>query len=148
MLKLKPLIVVTGSIHVEGGEKNTIRSTAESHGRARQTLIHTRQISQARRDGNTIATSTSRKFKGLRIARTPFGSLVDPARSDELHAFLSAATQDVSEFNKAHKSSDCVLTNSMVWERLKGNRLAAVEGWLSRHADDTAIKKVLDQLVA
>lgn len=148
MLQLRPLLVVTGAMHVEGGEKNTVRSTSGSRGQSKQTVVHSREISPVRRKANVVVTGFARRLAKIRLLKTPFGSLIDPRDAQILHSFLAEATQAAARFNQEHKDEECVLLNCMIWEKLRGNRLAAVEGWVSRRGEDPDVVGVADRLVA
>ena len=47
---------------------------------------------------------------------------------------ITRAAQDVSTFNSTHKRS--ALSNCYLWERLAGNRLDSVRGWIDRQVID------------
>ena len=134
MKRLSGLLVVTGTIHIEGGENSQARNTKVQNTKDedRVTTIYTRTVSIDRRAGNVIVINCSRRLRKLRSLKTPYGSLVLPEYKRDLLAMFMLATQKVAEFNAS--SEGCVLANCMVWEVLAGNRLAAVEGWLTRQA--------------
>jgi hypothetical protein len=136
-MKLRPLLVVTGTVHVEGGEQNTLETLTEpaARGRERMVITQEREITRDRRRANVIATGYMRRLRKMQLSRTPFGHLVDPARRDELQVMINAATKDVREFNGTARNG-CRLANCMVWEILRGNRRAALEGWFTRQVRD------------
>lgn len=141
MLKLKPLLVVTGTIRVGGGEKNTVRqqeATTKDRGDHLQvTITQHRSVSKDRMRGNVISTAFMRRLRGLRALKTPFGSLCEIARLRDVKVLLDEATAAARDFNATvSPDSGCRLSNCMLWERLTGNRLAAVEGWLARQIAD------------
>ena len=135
-MPLKPLLVVTGSIHVEGGDTHTVRQKASSKNGSNIAIDHTRKITPDRKAGNVIATGYMRRLSRLRVLKTPYGSLLDPAKLPLVKELLANATRDVTTFNSAHAGSTTRLTNCLLWEHLRGNRLAAVEGWIMRGVDD------------
>jgi hypothetical protein len=155
MVTLRPLLVVTGTIRVEGGEQNRMKQTptvlTERGDKDRVTVVQERLISKARRRANTISIEYLRRLRRLRIAKTPFGTLVDPTRRAELRALVEDATLAVHQFNKAVEAAaeDCELSNCLIVEPLRGERLAAVAGWLARKAkQDPDWKKTLAEVVA
>lgn len=146
MLQLKPLIVVTGSVHVEGGDKHVVRQKRKANGTIK--VEHTRSITERRRKANVHSTSYMRRIERLRILKTPFGNLVDAERLPEVKALIAAATRDVADFNaQPDPDTSSRLYNCMLWEHLRGNRLAAVMGWIQRGLVD-GNKVVKDALPA
>jgi hypothetical protein len=141
MVKLKPLLVVTGTVRVEGGERNQM--STQSEGGGHRTVVQDRVVTKDRKRANVIATAYIRRMRRLHVEKTPYGHLIDPTRKQELFDFLDAATKDAREFNATTKS--CKLYNCMVWEVLRGNRQAQIEGWLARCARDGLVKKPLLQ---
>lgn len=142
MLTLRPLLVVTGSLHVEGGEEweTTRQATKDarvtldgvrSSGERVKTVID-RSVSKDRRKGNVIYLDFYRRLRKIQLCRTPFGALIDPAHKADLLAILDLMDQKIVEFNKA--STTCQLTNCVVWDKLAGNRQAGVAGWVARRA--------------
>lgn len=154
MVSLRPLIVVTGAVHVEGGHKQKrIRSGTDSKGNAtatsgHRTVLQQHRVSSDRLEANTIATGFMRKLRGLRLLKTPLGTLVDPKRLPEVKAMILDASTRAGEFNKSDRG--CLVVNCMVWEHLSGNRLAAVCAWIDllSSGDDADVKKALPQLVS
>lgn len=151
MLTLRPLLVVTGTVRIEGGEKSRTRQTpAEDTSRGdKEQLTSVRDvvITKERRRANVIAVDFFRLLHHIRICRTPFGTLVDPAKRPELLTLLDRMDKRIAEFN-TDAGDSCWLTNCVIWERLAGNRQAATAGWLARHAKDAKVKDVLAQLRA
>lgn len=132
-MQLRPLIVVTGSVHVEGGDENT----RQQHRPRRVgdvekiTVTHKRVISKDRRAGNVVSTAYMRRLRALRLLKTPYGTLIEPSRLPEVKKMFERATRDVAKFN-AKEGATAHLENCLIWEQLRGNRLAAVEGWAAR----------------
>jgi hypothetical protein len=140
-MPLRPLIVVTGSIHVEGGDTHTVRQAAPKHSGS-ITINHTRKITQDRRQANVVSTGYMRRVARLRLLKTPYGSLVDPEKLPAVKELLTSATRDVAAFNAAHQEATARLTNCLLWEHLRGQRLAAVEGWILRGVSDKVVEVV------
>jgi len=136
-MPLRPLLVVTGSIHVEGGDTHTVRQKGSSKNGAHISIDHTRKITADRREANVVSTGYMRRLARLRLLKTPYGSLVDPEKLPLVKELLASATRDVGTFNTEHAGGTARLANCLVWEHLKGNRLAAVEGWLARQMHDS-----------
>lgn len=142
---MRQLYVLTGTIRVEGGERyeqekqDEVRGAA---GRSQFTVVQRREISKDRLAGNVIATEYSRRVRQIRLLKTPYGALIAPETLPTVKAMLDEATKDVVTFNAKWKK--CHLTNCMLWEKLRGNRLAAVEGWITRRleAEDPAVVTV------
>lgn len=151
MIDLRPLIVVTGTVRIEGGEKNTVR---QQRGSSRRTgdgtklvVVHEVRISDDRKKADVVTTGYARRVQHIRILKTPFGSLVDPKNLDKVKTMLDKASAAVAEFNRAHSSTR--LSNCMLWEPLKGNRLDAIRGWIDRRLveKDAEVKNALPLLV-
>lgn len=148
LLQLKPLIVVTGAVHVEGGDKHVVRQKRRAKN-GEIDVQHTRQITPDRRAGNVISTGYMRRIERIRVLRTPFGHLIDPEKLADVKALITSATRDVGEFNeRMGPAATSRLTNCMLWEHLRGNRLAAVQGWLQRQIveKNEAVMKVIPVL--
>lgn len=141
MVELRPLILVTGTIHAEGGRVHKVESSSGSR------FVQNRNITKDRRSADVISTTYMRRLRQLRILKTPFGTLVDPAKLGEVKTMINEATSAVAEFNR-HESAACVLENCMLWEPLKGARLAAVQGWIARKLmeKDSEVKAAEEQL--
>lgn len=150
MVDLRPLIIVTGTIRVEGGETNQVRKQAGSQRRTadgrgtKATVVRDVSITDDRLKADVITTGYARRLQRLRIVKTPFGALVDAKSLDRVKMMLQRASADVIEFNSAHKRSK--LSNCYLWERLSGNRLEAVRGWIDRQLVD-GNKDVQDVLI-
>jgi hypothetical protein len=163
MLKLRPLVVVTGTIHVEGGEKSAVVNRVKQAKRPKRaqgkTMITKEQeISPERQEANVIVVNYSRRLRRFVLLRTPFGLLLDPNEQHaveertrttlELIQELSAeVTRKAIEFNKT-AGGECALMNCWLIEPLAGPRKAAVEGWIARrlHDKDPAILQVMPGL--
>jgi len=141
MVELRPLIIVTGTARVEGGEKNRVRYRPKGDNANQQVVTVDRQVSPDRRDANVIATDHMRKLRGVTLLRTPYGVLVDPARLPELKAVLNRVSQKIVEYNKTKRT--CGLTNCILWEPLRGRWLSAVAGWV-----DAELAKGNDEIKA
>lgn len=130
------LVVVTGSIYVEGGEKSTRRDLTErGKNRDKIRVVQDREVSHDRRQALSIAAGYHRKFQRLRLLRTtPLGTLYDASTLAELKTLFLDLTKRASDFNK--DSVECRMLNCLVWEPLVGNRKAAFEGYLARRAAD------------
>lgn len=129
--------MITGAVHVEGGDTHSAvqKNGAKKRAGVEQIVVTQRRtVSEDRRAGNVISTDYMRRLRHLRLVKTPYGSLVDPARLADAKALIASATQDVSAFNSqaSEKARTTTLTNCLIWESLSGNRLAAVEGWVAR----------------
>jgi len=111
---LRPFIVVTGTPHAEGGERG-------QNGE--------KTVTADRKRANTLITDWPRKLRRLRACKTPFGTLVDFEHRAELMKVFDYFSAKIAAFNAT--STDCKIENYLLWEKLRGNRLAAVEGWLA-----------------
>ena len=128
MVELRPLIIVTGTARVEGGEKNRVRYRPKGDNANQQVVTVDRQVTADRRAANVIATDHMRKLRSVTLLRTPYGVLVDPARLPELKETLNRVSRKIVEYNKSKRA--CGLTNCILWEHLRGQRLSAVAGWI------------------
>lgn len=151
MVDLRSLIVVTGTVRIEGGEKNTVR---QQRGSSRRTddgmklvVVHEVRISDDRKAADVVTTGYARRVQHIRILKTPFGSLVDPKNLDKIKGMIARASATVAEFNRAHKATR--LSNCMLWEQLRGNRLDAIRGWIDRRLveKDPEVKDAIPLLV-
>jgi hypothetical protein len=132
MVELRPMIVVTGTLHVEGG---LTRERTKSRVKGpRVTVTEDLDISKDRRSGNVVAARYLRRLSGLKVLHTPYGILVDPRYLDKVKDTVAQATIDCQAFNRWH--AKCKLLNTMVWEHLKGNRLDAITAWIDRRSRD------------
>ena len=128
-----PLLIVTGTVHVHGGETRSMSSRpGDDDGEVNVRM--TKKVAPARKKANVVAARYQQKIDKLRIIRTPFGSLVQAVRLAEVKKLLADADEDVKAFNA--DGGECSLWNCIVWEPLRGNRLAAVKVWLDGHPDD------------
>lgn len=127
MLDLRPLIVLTGTVHVEGGLVKTSR-TQSTKSATRAVITEDRTIDPARQAANVVATDYMRRIRQTRILRTPFGVLYSLKQLVEVKELIASASADVVEFNRTHKG--CRLLNTLLWEHLRGTRLDAVAGWI------------------
>lgn len=140
MVDLRPLIVVTGTIRIKGGETGHVRKQPGSQKRTgsgdgdKLVVVREVQITDDRRGADVICTGYARRLTRLSILRTPFGALCDPKDLPRIKDMITRAAQDVSSFNHTHKRS--ALSNCYLWERLAGNRLESVRGWIDRQVMD------------
>jgi hypothetical protein len=139
MLKLRPLVVVTGTIHVEGGATSKRRAPAPAvrngHGKKRvaaKTAVVTEElhVTDDRGRANSIIVTFSRALRKLTILRVPHGLLIDPADLPALQELSRRLTMKTIEFNASAKTAE--ITNCWIIEPLQGVRRAAVEGWVAR----------------
>lgn len=134
-MPLRPIVVITGNVRVEGGDRHSVRqsSTNENDSGATQVLTHTREVTKDRKAANVVSTEFMRQVRLLCTIKTPWGSLVDAVNLAAVKDLISGATRAVAEFNtRVGAQATSRLTNALLWEHLKGNRLAAVEGWFAR----------------
>lgn len=130
--RLRPLIVITGTVRVEGGD--TTKSTTNEQRRDTRVVTQERKISPDRRRANVISTKYLRRLRNVEIIHTDFGRLVDPSLLDDVKRLILDATRDVADFNRTAKT--CRLTNSLLWETPTSNRRTAIEGWIARRLAD------------
>lgn len=144
-VQLRPLLVVTGTVHVAGGETNNVRSR-EAKGRTSAIVTTDRKVSTHRKAANVVATDYMREMRNLRLLRTPFGTLVAPERQMDLEALCARVEKKIAEYNAVPRI--CAVENCLLWERLQGNRLAAVTKWVSDRLalDDKDVTGVVEQL--
>lgn len=128
-MKLRSLIVVTGTVHVEGGDKTTFEEATPA-GRGRTTRVQTKFISADRKRANVITTGFMRDLRSIRVLKTPFGTLVAPERHAALDDLLADIDRTVAVFNQSSPTTK--LLNAVLHEPLKGPRLASVEGWIGK----------------
>jgi len=153
------IVVVTGLVHVEGGETNSVRQisvrqkgSVEVEDAEKIPIAHemiqiaqSRKITPDRRAANVISTDYMRRLRKIRLARTPYGSLVDRRRLREVKELIENAARDVMQFNREHENAR--LVNTLLWELLHGNRAAAMEGWLVAEVRrDSSVRVILDWL--
>lgn len=144
MVDLRPLIVITGTLRVEGGERTKTASKVSGNGHKVE-QVTVRNVTTDRRAANVIATNYIRRLRKLIILRTPYGALADKSNFEALNTMLNAASVDVARFNETKRN--CSITNTLVMERLEKNRLNAVVGWVVANADDLRTRGLWDRLV-
>lgn len=149
MLDLRPLIVVSGTVHVEGGEKNRVRATNLTTNGTRQEIVVDRSVSQDRKAANVIVTDYWRRLKAISLLRTPYGVLLDATKIDDFKKVLAHTAGKILEFNTSRRGSTR-LTSYVLWEPLEGKRKAAVAEWIQvkRGEKDTAVTKAFKELRA
>jgi len=113
MIELRPLLILFGTLHVEGGSRRD----------------------KERRAGDVIAAGYFRRTRDLTILHTPWGRLVDPVNLRKVKDVIAQATIDVARFNSSH-SSKFRVDNTLVWEHLKSNLRDAVAAWVDRKVQD------------
>jgi len=125
----RPLLVLTGTVHIEGGMTSKAVRVAQSATDAQVTMHQS--VSDARKRANAIASKYSRSItRTLRLLKTPFGALVDPADARRIQTLLVEITQTAAKFNT--RAVDCQVFNCFVLENLHGVRLASFTGWFNR----------------
>ncbi len=77
-----------------------------------------------------VSTGYARRLRQLCLLRSPFGALIEAERLPAVKELVAGAEADVERFNAEHQ--DARLINTLVWERLNGNRLVVVEAWVAR----------------
>ena len=87
-----------------------------------------RVVSDEKRSADVISVRYMKRIAQLRVAKTPFGNIVNARVLSDVKALIQDADAAVSAFNQT--SSEVVLRNCIVWEPLRGNRLRAVQEWL------------------
>lgn len=129
MVDLRPLILVTGTIHVQGGEKNRVRNKDTTRtGNSMQVVVQ-RQVHPDRRAANVIVTDYMRKLREIVVLRTPYGTLLDPGQLDEFKTLMAAVLRRIATFSSTERKTR--LSNCVLWERLAGQRQTAVAGWVA-----------------
>lgn len=113
MIELRPLLIVFGTLHVEGGSRRD----------------------KERRAGDVIAAGYFRRTRELTILHTPWGRLADPANLRKVKDVIAQATIDVARFNGSH-SKKFRAENTLVWDHLKFNLRDAVTVWVDRKVQD------------
>ena len=91
MVDLRPLLVITGTLRVEGGERTKTASKVSGDGHKVKTTI-VRDVTDDRRSANVIATNYIRRLRKLIIMRTPYGTLADKNNFDLIRAMIDAAS--------------------------------------------------------
>lgn len=147
-MQLRPLLVVTGTIHVDGGASTEILGESDSvkkDGVEQKSISQKRTITTDRRAANVITTNCLRQIRKAAILRTPFGTLFPLANKKTIKKMLDDMSKAVADFNK--HSTTCELVNTFFLDKLEGDREAALSGWLSKRVDKPEIQEVLSQLV-
>lgn len=134
MVELRPLIVVTGTIHIEGGETNTVRTSQRDQSGKRLKVTLDRNVSEDRRAAAVIATDYMRRLRRIHIMRTPFGVLVDPLRLTDVKELWNTINRKIIAYNSTTRV--CAISNCVLWEKLHGTRLAAVSGWIDARVSE------------
>jgi hypothetical protein len=129
MVDLRPLILITGTIRVDGGEKNRVRNEDSTRAGNSMKVVTDRTVSKDRRAANVIVTDYMRKLRGIVILRTPYGTLLDPARLDEFKKLMAGVLHKIVDYTNDERRTR--LTNCVLWEKLVGQRQAAVAGWIA-----------------
>lgn len=113
MIALRPLLIVFGTLHVDGGRS---------------------RMDKERKAGNVLAAGYFRRTRDLTILHTPWGRLVDPVNLRKVKDVIAQATIDVSRFNAVRER--CRVDNTLVWEHLRWNLRDAVTIWVDRKVQD------------
>jgi hypothetical protein len=129
MVDLRPLILITGTIRVEGGEKNRVRNEDSTRAGNTMKVITDRTVSKDRRAANVIVTDYMRKLRGIVILRTPYGTLLDPSRVEEFKQLMAIVLRRIADYTAETRTTR--LTNCVLWEKLSGQRQAAIAGWVA-----------------
>lgn len=146
-IRLRPLVVVTGTIRVEGGAQSKRRTPARSESAGHElTVTEHVKITADRRRADVLRIKFARQLERLVILRTDFGQLVDVAKLPELRQFLTELSTAATAFNRSARTAEVL--NCFVWEHLTGQRKAAVEGWIARRLGekDIDVSAALPQL--
>lgn len=145
MVKLRSLIVVTGSVHVEGGETNIVKNRRAQ--RTTATITVRREVDPARRAANVISADYTRRLRRLPgfILRTPYGVLVDPKEGAPAVRELLV---DIDKKIAARNGSACTVSNCVLLERLNGDRQERIEEWIGQRLGDKTVKEALPKLTA
>ena len=116
MLRLRSLLVITGTLAVDGGIEN-------------------KQPTPDRKRANVLIVKFAKRLKEIRLLKTPFGALVDPVRQTDINSLIYDASRTCAKYN-SQVTKTCFLWNSLICETLAGNRLLGVVGWISKKAQD------------
>jgi len=130
-MKLRPLLLATGTVSVEGGDTSA-RTEESSIGGKHQRLVISRSLTPDRKAANTISTTAMRDLRKLTLVTTPWGRLIPVERSGELEALLGQISKRVAEFNAHAKTAQ--LVNAVLWEVLAGPKRALIEGWIKKRS--------------
>ena len=148
MIELRPLLVLSGTLHVEGGLSKSVRKERGSKGPSHVVITEERTVAKDRRAGNVLAAGYMRRIRDLKLLRTPWGVLADPKNLAKIKDVIAQAVVDAAKFNESH--AKCHVENHMIWEHLKGNRLEAVLGWVDRklREGDQEVKDAITLIVS
>lgn len=130
MLELRPLVVVTGTPHVEGGFTSKRRAPKGKKRREGVVITEDLQITKDRKRANVIAVDHSRRLRKLAILRTPFGLLISPDKLTVVQDLSRQLTRDAIAFNRTSTTTE--ITNCLLIEPLQGPRRSAVAGWVAK----------------
>lgn len=119
-------IVVTGTAYVRGGETT---KTGEDGTTTKITL-------PARRQANSIASKYATRIKSMSVVKLPFGYILATEALPKLKQMIKELDEVIRAFNIGDNREDCVVWNCVIWEPLRGNRLAAVRAWMAAHPED------------
>lgn len=135
VVRLRPLIVVTGTIRVSGGESTTQKTDVDPADATKSVVLRRKVTAPERKAALSLITTFLKKLNRCVALDTPFGRLVEPdVMTTTLKGVLAEIDGKVRAFNSAVMG--CALVNAVVWEPLSGNRKARVEAWLEANADD------------
>lgn len=132
-----PLLVVTGTVQVRGGETRKMTSSS-ARGAQEKHVSMVKIRSPARQKAMSIATRYMKKIDELRILKTPFGNLVHLEKLPQVKRVITDAESAVAAFN-AEDTDDCKLWNALLWEPLRGQRLYALRRWLEAHPEEAQV---------
>jgi hypothetical protein len=148
MVELRPLIVVTGTVRVGGGETNTVQETSGTS--TKLTVVTKREVSPDRRAANVITTDYMRRLRQIGLLRTPFGVLFSVKQLPDVKQLQIDAGKKIAEYNQGCvRRRVCKLSNCVIWETLQGARAVAVAAWIEERiaAKDPAVRRVLSEIV-
>lgn len=146
IVQLRPLLVVTGAIHIEGGYTSEVQTSAPGPRGATLSTVKTNKT-RARRDADVVASVNSRRVKKLRVLKTPYGLVLHAHSQPTLEAIMRDIARDVAAFNA--RGEACQMHNCMIFEPLAGARLQGVTGWINwrLRAKDAAVIKALPKIL-
>lgn len=146
MVALRPLILVTGTLHVRGGERSKVRNEDTTKNGASTQVVVTRTVSRDRKAANVIVTDYMRRLRHLAALRTPYGTLVDVERLDDLKKLLLLVSKRITDYSSDERKTR--ISNCVLWERLSGQRASAVAGWIDAELayGSADVKDALGQL--
>lgn len=147
MVDLRPLILVTGTLRVEGGEKNRVRIDDSTREGNNMQVVVDRRVTKDRAAANVIVTDYMRKLRGMVILRTPYGTLLDPVRLPEFKALMTTFDRRIAAYSSVKRGTR--LTNCVLWEKLSGQRQTAISGWVAAEVvhGNEEVKKALGELM-